>query len=78
MLEGSLNDSGKEKKKRSGVRFKLEWDLIFWLFASFAMLYFTDFASHILFDPIVKRYSVHLRLAVLLIKFISGGGWWQV
>lgn len=36
-------------------KFKVEWDLVFWMLGSFAMLYFTDFASHLLFNPVVKR-----------------------
>ncbi len=36
-------------------RFRVQWDLLFWMLASFAMLYFTDFASHLLFNAVVKR-----------------------
>ncbi len=50
----------------------MEWDLIFWLFASFAMLYFTDFASHILFNPVVKRYC--LNYIVFPCCVMGGGG----
>ena len=47
----------KRVRKRAGLgqRLKVEWDLVFWMFACFAMLYFTDFASHILFDTVVRR-----------------------
>lgn len=44
--------------RRAKPKFRIEWDLIFWMFISFAMLYFTDFASHLLFNPVVKRYAL--------------------
>lgn len=42
-------------KPRAKSKFRVEWDLLFWVFGTFAMLYFTDFASHLLFNPVVKR-----------------------
>ena len=55
LFECVLGREDGAQQKKAGPRLKMEWDLIFWLFASFAMLYFTNFASHILFDTIVKR-----------------------
>ena len=37
-------------------KFKLDWDLVFWMFASFATLYFTNFASNLLFNDKINRY----------------------
>lgn len=46
--------------KRAGPLMRVEWDLLLWMFGSFAVLYFTDFASHLLFNPVVKMYAVIL------------------
>ena len=41
---------------RRGPRIKMEWDSLFWILASFALLYFLNFASNILFNSDVKRW----------------------
>ena len=36
-------------------RFKLDWELVFWMIASFATLYLTNFASNLLFNDKIYR-----------------------
>lgn len=48
-------DGARPAKRRPPSKFVLQWDLLFWLLGCFAMLYFTNFASHLLFNPAVKR-----------------------
>ena len=36
-------------------RFKLDWELVFWMIASFSTLYFTNFASNLLFNDKIYR-----------------------
>ena len=43
------------ERRKVGLRMSGNWDLLFWLVAAFAVLYFTDFASHLLFNPAVRR-----------------------
>ena len=44
--------------KRAAWRLRVEWELLLWMIGSFAVLYFTNFASHLLFNPVVKRYRL--------------------
>ena len=37
-------------------RLKVDWHLLFWMFSAFATLYFSNFASNILFNPHINRY----------------------
>lgn len=37
---------------------KMEWDSLFWMLAAFSVLYVSEFASHIIFDDIVKRFVI--------------------
>lgn len=41
-------------------KFKVQWDLILWMIASFATLYLSEFASNLLFNEEVKRYVLKL------------------
>ena len=44
-------------------RLKLDWELLFWMFAAFATLYFTNFASHLLFNDKINRYTISINNA---------------
>ncbi|XP_064383064.1 transmembrane protein 128-like [Halichondria panicea] len=46
-------------------RFRVQWDLVFWMLASFATLYFSDFASHLLFNEEIKRPFLYASLLFL-------------
>ena len=37
-------------------RFRMQWDLLFWMLASFTTLYLSEFASNLLLNDNVKRY----------------------
>lgn len=54
--ENSNQEPEEASKTPPTSRFRVHWDLIFWMIASFATLYLSEFASHILFNDIIKQY----------------------
>ena len=57
-VSGGGKYSEEQLQQRQRGRFKLDWDLLFWMFASFATLYFTNFASNLLFNDKINRYTL--------------------
>ena len=57
--------SSLNKTYLKGKRYlKDQWDSLLWILASFGVLYLFEFASNVLFNPLVKRlgpafYSMH-------------------
>lgn len=63
MYTGSEDVNGERsfpqrQKAQPRQRLKFDWELLFWMFASFATLYFTNFASNLLFNEKIKRYVI--------------------
>ena len=54
-VSGGGKSSEEQLQQRRRGRLKLDWDLLFWMFASFATLYFTNFASNLLFNDKINR-----------------------
>ena len=44
------------RRKSLSHRMKNEWDSLLWLFAAFAVFYFTNFASTLVFNELVNGY----------------------
>lgn len=47
------------KRRRMSERIKSEWDSLLWVFAAFAVFYFTNFGSTLIFNEAVNRLGPH-------------------
>ena len=54
--EEEQKERGKEKRLDNlKNHLKKEWDSLLWIFAMFAILYYTEFISNLLFNPRIDR-----------------------
>ena len=67
MARESSGSVGEKSYRPSRRRFNLDWELLLWMFASFATLYFTNFASNLLFNDKINRYVCSLMNLVFKI-----------
>ncbi|CAI8012672.1 hypothetical protein GBAR_LOCUS8118 [Geodia barretti] len=56
------------RRKSLSHRMKNEWDSLLWLFAAFAVFYFTNFASTLVFNELVNGTWLMLSAAILLVS----------
>lgn len=64
--------TGDSKKGRRRLPDKLrgDWDSLLWMFGSFALLYYTEFASTIIFSDLINRSALWCSLAGAFISVL--------
>ncbi|KAL5471546.1 hypothetical protein EMCRGX_G029670 [Ephydatia muelleri] len=60
----------KEGRRRLPAKLQADWDSLLWMFASFALLYYTEFASTIIFSALINRLALWCSLSSALVSIL--------